>query len=78
MPAASNETMIVRLAEIEVYPQYLTAYLDYANEVDRPLPEIQTGHAPHGGRPETAHDEAPRPRNDETDIQEKRLIPISC
>ena len=33
--AQENETMIVRLAEIEVYPQYLREYLDFANEVDR-------------------------------------------
>ncbi len=31
--AAAN--MIVRIAEIEVYPQYLTEYLEIANEVDR-------------------------------------------
>ena len=33
--AQKNETMIVRLAEIEVYPQYLKEYLEFANEVDR-------------------------------------------
>lgn len=27
--------MIVRIAEIEVYPQHLKEYLEYANEVDR-------------------------------------------
>ena len=32
--AQENETMIVRLAEIEVYPQYLKEYLEAANEVD--------------------------------------------
>ena len=32
------------------------------------LPEVQAGHAPHGKRPETTHDEAARPRDDETDI----------
>ena len=30
-----HETMIVRLAEIEVYPEHLTEYLKFANEVDR-------------------------------------------
>ena len=30
-----NDSMIVRIAEIEVYPQYLAEYLAYANEVDR-------------------------------------------
>ncbi len=37
-PSAKNSdvgTMIVRIAEIEVYPQYLEEYLAYANEVDR-------------------------------------------
>ncbi len=33
--AQGNEIMIVRLAEIEVYPQYLKEYLEFANEVDR-------------------------------------------
>ena len=32
--AQENETMIVRLAEIEVYPQHLKEYLEFANEVD--------------------------------------------
>ena len=98
--AQENQTMIVRLAEIEVYPQYLKEYLEFANEVDRlsverepgviclyclrgslsaapedrPLPEIQAGHAPHGERPETAHNEASRPRDDETDIQKAEII----
>ena len=35
--------MIVRLAEIEVYPQYLTEYLSYANEVDRLSVEREPG-----------------------------------
>ena len=103
--AQKSQTMIVRLAEIEVYPQYLKEYLEFANEVDRlsverepgvvclypmrnlclrgslsaapedrPLPEIQAGHAPHGERPETAHDETARPRDDETDIQKAEII----
>ncbi len=38
-----RETMIVRLAEIEVYPQYLTEYLSYANEVDRLSVEREPG-----------------------------------
>ena len=29
------QDMIVRIAEIEVYPQYLQEYLAFANEVDR-------------------------------------------
>lgn len=37
------ETMIVRLAEIEVYPQYLKEYLEYANEVDRLSVEREPG-----------------------------------
>jgi len=36
-------TMIVRLAEIEVYPQYLTEYLAFANEVDRLSVEREPG-----------------------------------
>ncbi|MDD6358264.1 MAG: antibiotic biosynthesis monooxygenase [Bacteroidales bacterium] len=28
-------SMIVRIAEIEVYPEYLSKYLSYASEVDR-------------------------------------------
>ena len=32
---ADNGRMIVRIAEIEVRPQYLTEYLEFANEVDR-------------------------------------------
>ena len=35
--------MIVRIAEIEVYPQYLTEYLAYANEVDRLSVELELG-----------------------------------
>ena len=30
---AVAQDMIVRIAEIEVYPQYLSAYLDYARQV---------------------------------------------
>ena len=33
--AQEDQTMIVRLAKIEVYPQYLKEYLEFANEVDR-------------------------------------------
>ena len=97
--AAQN--MIVRIAEIEVYPQYLQEYLAFANEVDRlsierepgviclypmqsaedscqiridpSLPEVQAGHAPHGERPQTAHHEATRPRDNETDIQKTKI-----
>ena len=84
--------MIVRIAEIEVYPQHLKEYLEYANEVDRlsierepgvvclypmqsaedscqirissedrPFPEIQARHAPHGEESETPNYEASRP-----------------
>ena len=41
--AQENETMIVRLAEIEVCPQYLMEYLEYANEVDRLSVEREPG-----------------------------------
>ena len=37
------ETMIVRLAEIEVYPQYIKEYLEFANEVDRLSVEREQG-----------------------------------
>ena len=36
-------TMIVRIAEIEVYPEYLKEYLEYANEVDRLSVEREPG-----------------------------------
>ncbi len=35
--------MLVRIAEIEVYPQYLTEYLAFANEVDRLSVEREPG-----------------------------------
>ena len=38
-----HETMIVRLAEIEVYPEHLQEYLKYANEVDRLSVECEPG-----------------------------------
>lgn len=38
-----TETMIVRLAEIEVYPEHLEKYLKYANEVDRLSVEHEPG-----------------------------------
>ena len=41
--AQGNEIMIVRLAEIEVYPQYLKEYLEFANEVDRLSVEREPG-----------------------------------
>ncbi len=37
------ENMIVRIAEIEVYPQYLEEYLAFANEVDRLSVEREPG-----------------------------------
>ena len=44
-PAAStsNGKMIVRIAEIEVYPDYLEEYLSFANEVDRLSVEREPG-----------------------------------
>ena len=41
--AQENQTMIVRLAEIEVYPQHLKEYLEAANEVDRLSVEREPG-----------------------------------
>ncbi len=41
--AQDNQTMIVRLAEIEVYSQYLKEYLELANEVDRLSVERELG-----------------------------------
>ena len=41
--AQENQTMIVRLAEIEVYPQHLKEYLEFANEVDRLSVEREPG-----------------------------------
>ena len=37
------ESMIVRLAEIKVYPQYLKEYLTFANEVDKVSVEQEPG-----------------------------------
>ena len=37
------QNMIVRIAEIEVYPQYLKEYLAFANEVDRLSVEREPG-----------------------------------
>jgi len=37
------QDMIVRIAEIEVYPQYLKEYLEIANEVDRLSMEREPG-----------------------------------
>ena len=41
--AQEEQTMIVRLAEIEVYPQHLQEYLEYANEVNRLIAEREPG-----------------------------------
>ncbi len=41
--AVAQEKMIVRLAEIEVYPEHLQEYLKYANEVDRLSVEREPG-----------------------------------
>ncbi len=43
VPETYNGKMIVRLAEIEVYPEYLEEYLKYANEVDRLSVEREPG-----------------------------------
>ena len=43
IPAVAQETMIVRLAEIEVYPEHLKEYLEYANEVYRLSVEREPG-----------------------------------
>ena len=40
---ASDGKMIVRIAEIEVYPDYLEEYLSFANEVDRLSVEREPG-----------------------------------
>ena len=40
---ALAQGMIVRIAEIEVFPQYLAEYLSYANEVDRLSVEREPG-----------------------------------
>ena len=39
----SSQNMIVRIAEIEVFPQYMKEYLAYANEVDRLSIEREPG-----------------------------------
>ena len=41
--AMAQDTMIVRLAEIEVYPEHLQEYLKFANEVDRLSVEREPG-----------------------------------
>ncbi len=41
--ATAVKKMIVRIAEIEVYPQYLTEYFEIANEVDRLSIEHEPG-----------------------------------
>ncbi len=43
MTAAAQDTMIVRLAKIEVYPEHLEEYLKYANDVDRLSVEREPG-----------------------------------
>ncbi len=39
----NDKNMIVRLAEIEVYPEHLQEYLKFANEVDRQSVEREPG-----------------------------------
>ena len=41
--AQSSDGLIVRIAEIEVYPEYLSEYLDFAEEVDRLSVEREPG-----------------------------------
>ena len=41
--AQSRENMLVRIAEIEVNPEYLNEYLEFANEVDRVSVEQEPG-----------------------------------
>lgn len=41
--AQSTDGLIVRIAEIEVYPEYLNEYLAYASEVDRLSVEREPG-----------------------------------
>ena len=41
--AVAQDAMIVRLAEIEVWPEHLKAYLKFANEVDRLSVEREPG-----------------------------------
>ena len=41
--AQSTDGLIVRIAEIEVYPEYLSEYLAYATEVDRLSVEREPG-----------------------------------
>lgn len=41
--AMAQDSMIVRLAEIEVYPEYLKEYLTFAKEVDRLSVEREPG-----------------------------------
>ena len=41
--AVAQDSMIVRLAEIEVYPEYLKEYLTFANELDRLSVEREPG-----------------------------------
>ena len=43
MAKSKTDSMIVRIAEIEVYPQHLTEYLALANEVDRLSAEQEPG-----------------------------------
>ncbi len=42
-PVSAVDQMIVRIAEIEVYPKYLSEYLAFANEVDRVSMEREPG-----------------------------------
>ena len=53
-----DSTMIVRISEIEVYPEYLKEYLEFAHNVgatsvkeNRAFPDLQARNAPHGKEP---------------------------
>ncbi len=87
--AIATANMIVRIAEIEVYPKYLQEYLAFANEVDRlsierepgviclyPMQSVEDSCQIRileiYARPQTAHHEATRPRDNETDIQKNK------
>lgn len=81
---------IVRIAEIEVYPEYLSEYLDFAEEVrnlcqrrrlssppeNRPFPEIQTRYAQNGEVAQTQHYAANGQGDDEGDVWEEDMLEI--
>ena len=42
-PSPSDSTMIVRISEIEVYPEYLTEYLEFAHNVGATSVKVEPG-----------------------------------